>query len=446
MIGTTLPRRAFAAGLLTPFVRVFAQSCAPPAGGLPQAFAVPTGQTDIVRKPISALTGNEITRLRLAYQRLRELNTSAPNNPGSLMQQANVHCWQCGGMGRDIHQTWEFLPWHRAYLYYHERILCKVLNDQTFRLPYWDWDVDRTRRVPSTYRRTPSRNSLFNTNRNTNDGSKMPSGIFPSNGNPMDSPNFAAFGGTADAGGNMENGPHGAIHVWTAGGSRADMGRLDTAARDPIFYAHHCNIDRLWAEWIRRNPTAHANPTAAGFLDSNWTFFDENGVLRRIRARDVLDSVRNLGYHYAPGAALAAPAPTKRIDLEVSNNRIKLPAAERDRLLQGSNGIAVSRALIVEGVTLPPGTNYYFVFANEPQKTGSDPSKIPNYVGYVAVIRGEHAHHERPGALALKATPQFLQLAGTPDGVALILKSTGYGDTSANGTSLAFKNVYLMEA
>lgn len=43
------------------------------------------------------------------------------------------------------------------------------------------------------------------------------------------------------------------------------MGVLQTAARDPIFYAHHANIDRLWDVWLglkiddqdvnRRNPT-----------------------------------------------------------------------------------------------------------------------------------------------------------------------------------------------
>jgi tyrosinase len=36
----------------------------------------------------------------------------------------------------------------------------------------------------------------------------------------------------------------------------------DLAALDPIFYLHHCNIDRMWAAW---NAKGNANPT-----DQNW--------------------------------------------------------------------------------------------------------------------------------------------------------------------------------
>ena len=42
---------------------------------------------------------------------------------------------------------------------------------------------------------------------------------------------------------------HGHIHV-TVGNTRG-MGRVPWAANDPIFWLHHCNIDRLWASWNR---------------------------------------------------------------------------------------------------------------------------------------------------------------------------------------------------
>lgn len=46
----------------------------------------------------------------------------------------------------------------------------------------------------------------------------------------------------------LEN-PHGGLHVWVGG----DMGRVPTAAYDPIFWLHHCNIDRLWYEWQKEH-------------------------------------------------------------------------------------------------------------------------------------------------------------------------------------------------
>src|SRR5207302_7904777 len=197
-----ISRRTFAAGLCSPLIPAFGQSCAPPSGGTPTPFSVPAGQTNIQRKPISALNQNEVARLRLAYQKLRELTQSAPNDPRGLMQQANVHCFQCGGnpQGNDIHQSWLFFPWHRAYLYYHERILGKLINDPTFRLPYWDWDVVASRNAPPIYRPQTvnnAPNSLFDTKRDVNGGQQMPSFIFPANNNPMNAPNFQSFGGSA---------------------------------------------------------------------------------------------------------------------------------------------------------------------------------------------------------------------------------------------------------
>jgi hypothetical protein len=48
------------------------------------------------------------------------------------------------------------------------------------------------------------------------------------------------------------NGVHGAVHVRVGG----DMSSVPTAGYDPIFYLHHANIDRLWAQWQQANPGA----------------------------------------------------------------------------------------------------------------------------------------------------------------------------------------------
>ncbi len=62
------------------------EDCAPPAGTAVD-FVVPKLQ-NLVRKSVAELTTNEVARLRLAYQKLRDLTVSDPSDPRGWMQQA----------------------------------------------------------------------------------------------------------------------------------------------------------------------------------------------------------------------------------------------------------------------------------------------------------------------------------------------------------------------
>src|SRR5262249_16610046 len=115
--------------------------------------------------------------------------------------------------------------------------------------------------------------------------------------------------------GNLENGPHGAVHIWsgdtTLQSAQADMGLLDTAAQDPLFFAHHANIDRLWDAWLQSAAT-HTNPTNATWLKHRFTFWDERKRWVSITTADVINMSTNLRYTYggaqtAPHITLAAP-------------------------------------------------------------------------------------------------------------------------------------------
>jgi len=39
------------------------------------------------------------------------------------------------------------------------------------------------------------------------------------------------------------------VHVWV-GGSMGPM----SSPNDPVFFLHHCNVDRLWAQWWSDDP------------------------------------------------------------------------------------------------------------------------------------------------------------------------------------------------
>ncbi|GJM93000.1 hypothetical protein PR202_ga09511 [Eleusine coracana subsp. coracana] len=101
------------------------------------------------------------------------LNALPRSDPRSFYQQANVHCAYCSGALRQpgrpelplqIHFTWLFFPFHRAYLYFFERIAAKLLGDPGFALPFWSWDVPEGMRIPDEFADPAS--PLYDTRRN----------------------------------------------------------------------------------------------------------------------------------------------------------------------------------------------------------------------------------------------------------------------------------------
>ena len=78
---------------------------------------------------------------------------------------------------------------------------------------------------------------------------------------------------------------HDGIHVWVGG----TMSEIPVAAYDPLFYAHHTMIDRLWWLWQLQHPGA--DPPAR-YLDSPLPPFPG------LTVSGTLDADR-LGYEYA---------------------------------------------------------------------------------------------------------------------------------------------------
>ncbi|KMT04314.1 hypothetical protein BVRB_8g183890 [Beta vulgaris subsp. vulgaris] len=76
------------------------------------------------------------------------------------------------------------------------------------------------------------------------------------------------------------------------------MGTFYSAGRDPIFYAHHSNVDRLWSIWKNISPR-HKDFKDKDFLNSDFYFYDEDAQPLKICVRDVLDT-KKLGYDYQP--------------------------------------------------------------------------------------------------------------------------------------------------
>ncbi|TVU14781.1 hypothetical protein EJB05_38274, partial [Eragrostis curvula] len=108
------------------------------------------------------------------YERAVALMKQLPDDdPRSFVQQARVHCSYCNGAydqagfpGLDIqvHNCWFFFPWHRLYTHFHERILGKLIGDDTFALPFWNWDAPGGMTLPAIY--TNKSSPLYDERRN----------------------------------------------------------------------------------------------------------------------------------------------------------------------------------------------------------------------------------------------------------------------------------------
>lgn len=68
---------------------------------------------------------------------------------------------------------------------------------------------------------------------------------------------------------------HNAVHQWVG----ASMGP-GTSPNDPIFFLHHCNVDRIWADWQTAHPGSDYEPQSGGPVGHNVTdaMFPWNGV------------------------------------------------------------------------------------------------------------------------------------------------------------------------
>lgn len=248
------------------------------------------------------------------------------------------------GFRNAAHNGPAFLPWHRYYLYRFERQLQRRMPGVT--IPYWDWTQDaddpfnspiwdaefmggngdpednnlvktgpfatdqwitinldgspksglqrqfgqRTQRLPTqtdvqiAIEETPYDQQPWNIDSSPSHRNRLEGNLSP--------------GGPIQPDGTFVFELHAEVHRWIGG----DMVSGPNSPNDPVFFLHHCNVDRLWAIWQEKNPSEEYQPTGDGPEGHNlydlmypW---DGKTVKLKARAADVLDS-RKLGIYYA---------------------------------------------------------------------------------------------------------------------------------------------------
>lgn len=230
-----------------------------------------------VRKNVSTLTWAERERFIAAVLELKRRGVYDEYVKQHLAHSAHGH----RGPG--------FLPWHREFLRRFELSLQGI--DPTVTVPYWDWTVDgkssslwdpdfmggdgragdaKVIDGPFAYdagnwvcvddpERSGDQSYLM---RELGDRDPLPTVasvtkclmVTPYDHEPWDETSDPSFRNQLEG---WPRGLHNAVHRWV-GGSMMPQ----TSPNDPVFFLHHCNVDRLWAEWQRLHPSEPFVPTS----------------------------------------------------------------------------------------------------------------------------------------------------------------------------------------
>lgn len=192
----------------------------------------------------------------------------------------------------------DFLPWHRMYLMGFENAIRALLGDPGFMLPYWNYTNPAQRQLPVAFRRPGDSlyGALHRPERNVsvNGGDPLDNGFggsSPLNTAALEQVTYRPDGAREGFCREIDRKLHGSVHVLI--GNALGMGNVPWAANDPIFWLHHCNVDRLWASW---NANGGLNPTDSWATRS---FVLPDGLGGRADIR--IESIANLasaGYEY----------------------------------------------------------------------------------------------------------------------------------------------------
>lgn len=331
-----------------------------------------------------------LARLDAAIGEMQRRSERDPHDPKGWRAHALEHHAVCAAVSNaddaQVHGGWWFLPWHRAFLALTEWKLRAISGDPELALPYWNWSSDRT--IPAAFSRpgsalaravryTPDRPlAPVEVGHLTHDAALALRGVAGLNTSKFQAHTQEeipfCFGGIArpNAGqwhgrSSLETVPHNAVHSYVGGeapdGTLGDMTELSTAALDPLFYAHHGNLDRLWEIW-RNDPMRKATePNDDAFLQHRFPFLWLDGTIVTVSVAETLDT-RPLGYVYdslnvfrdgMPPAGAAEQLAVPRQPL--ASDTLRVPAGTGGRTLQIIGVQPSDRPMSVEIVMARPG-------------------------------------------------------------------------------------------
>lgn len=416
-------------------------------------------QAPRVRRDVATLNSSspEIQSMKIAVEKMKTGTGLGNNDRRRWAAQARIHGSRQGFL-KCQHRNWYFLPWHRAYLFFFEEIVRELSANNEFALPYWNWTKDRT--LPQLF--WAAGNPLHNPPRNGEPGSGRDPALTPTTKIPDEDyirllsktvisqllgiSDFEIFGGGAvdqlgqrSTIGRLEGTGHNYIHTFVGG----DMG-TGGSPLDPIFWLHHCNVDRLWTLWAARNP--QQTPNDADWLNTAIPHFcDRQGNATSILVKDTLNTTK-LGYVYdqqptplaiTPNASRPVVLGALSLEDGLVNNARSFAANAGDQLAATVAALTAAPELErketvrlrISGIEPPKDNVVLDLFLNCENISPETPITDDSYVGSCTFFdHGDHGeekgHHGenraaekedgREGGVAFvfDLTPEFVRLYG----------------------------------
>jgi tyrosinase len=317
------------------------------------------------------------------------------------------------------HGTDHFFDWHRAYLFYFEKICQKLTGNAKFGLPYWNWNQNPDIHAAFLDTTSPlflarSRTSM------TGSSSVSTAELDPIFGDT----NFFTFGAQ------IEGTPHNNVHGYIGG----TLGGF-ASAQDPLFWMHHCMVDYCWAKW--NIELGNDNTNDATWVNTDDTHFvDADGNPAHMSA-GLTTILPLIAYQYESSAIGSHPATAAlmtKAEYQKLEKRLKegadvhfdvkqrIPIVERATMsiarplskelkATGSTFTAIvdrehatERVFVsVEYARLPPENDFVVrVFVDLPNANGRTPTEDPHYAGSFTFFGTESPdaaateHHHAP--------------------------------------------------
>lgn len=417
------------------------------------------------------------TRVRLSWNAFKASAQFQPFVNAIRTMRANTDSTDPKGwhFWADVHENFcphglpYFLAWHRAYLGLFERKLQEVSGVANLTVPYWDYYTSPT--IPPEFTQgSPQTNPLFHPRLNTDVRDALSLDPFASQVVNLKRGDTNAFEPA------LEGRPHNRVHSLIG----MDMVQMQSP-RDPIFWLHHANIDRLWVAWV----AAGAGRTMPARASAYWLGnFDFASGLTAPRG-STYDTASTYGYRYdnqampqvLPGqtpprppirsvtSALAggtrpnffsvgsgAPLALGAEDFSV---RVPIAPAIRGRMAPllsdapsvGPNSIQ-SLSVVLDGVALTDagarGGYFYKVYLNLPTAGGAP--EVRHLIGEVtpfeiaAAARHDHGAADRSLRLVLPATEVLRGLPPQDVSQLTISFVRVAGQASPTGTAIEVRN------
>ncbi|KAJ3214962.1 hypothetical protein HK099_006578 [Clydaea vesicula] len=272
------------------------------------AISIPPCENTEIRKEWRELSDDEKLRYVNAINKLKTLpsilNVHSRDSSNRYEDFSYIH----ENYSNQFHNTAAFLPWHRMFLKEFELELKKI--DSSISLPYWQWSVDS---------QAPERSPIFGSGPLSfgtsygSGGACVTDGFVAnwkkSNGDCLRRGTRGVKNGRI---GSFYSGEvcasivnsykdfdsfwknvEGALHAYPHVNLGGDMATMGSPA-DPLFFAHHAYIDKLWSDWQALDAARYTKYSVRARVTDKLAYYN-------VPVSRCLDHKVNLCYGYSYG-------------------------------------------------------------------------------------------------------------------------------------------------